>query len=38
MLRKVLWSVVLALSIALARRAAGQAWRLITGEQPPVRR
>jgi hypothetical protein len=38
MLRKVLWTVVLALSTMLARRAAMQAWRLITGEKPPVRR
>jgi hypothetical protein len=42
MLRKVLWSVIYGLIAALAtlvaRRAASGLYRLVTGEEPPVRK
>ena len=42
MLRKVLWSAIYGLIAAVAtmvaRRAASQLYRLVTGEQPPVKR
>jgi hypothetical protein len=37
MLRKLMWSVLLGLTIFLARRAAARIWRTTTGEEPPVR-
>lgn len=42
MLRKVLWSalygVIGAVSTMVARRAAAQLWRVMTGETPPTRK
>jgi len=42
MLRKILWSAIYGLLGAVAsmaaRRAATQLYRVVTGEQPPVRR
>jgi hypothetical protein len=42
MLRKVLWSAIYGLIAAaatmVARRAAAQLYRLVTGEQPPVKK
>jgi hypothetical protein len=42
MLRKVLWSAIYGLIAAVAtmvaRRAASQLYRLVTGEQPPVKK
>jgi hypothetical protein len=42
MLRKILWSAIYGLIAAVAsmaaRRAASQLYRVVTGEQPPVRR
>ncbi|MFL5930635.1 MAG: hypothetical protein ACJ75P_05200 [Gaiellaceae bacterium] len=42
MLRKVLWSTIYGLIAAVAsmvaRRAATQLYRVVTGEPPPVRR
>jgi len=42
MLRKVLWSAIYGLIAAVAsmvaRRAATQLYRVVTGEPPPVRR
>lgn len=42
MLRKILWSAIYGLIAALAtmaaRRAASQLYRVVTGEQPPVRK
>jgi hypothetical protein len=38
MLRKVLWSGMLALMTMVARRVSIRVWRLVTGEEPPVRR
>jgi hypothetical protein len=36
MLRKLMWSALLALTVFLARRAVQQVWRRTTGEEPPV--
>jgi hypothetical protein len=42
MLRKVLWSAIYGLLAAAAtmaaRRAASQLYRLVTGEQPPIKK
>lgn len=42
MLRRILWSAIYGLIAAVAsmaaRRAASQLYRVVTGEQPPVRR
>jgi hypothetical protein len=42
MLAKILWSAIYGLIAAaatmVARRAASQLYRLITGEQPPVKK
>jgi hypothetical protein len=42
MLRKILWSAIYGLIAAaatmVARRAASQLYRLVTGEQPPVKK
>jgi hypothetical protein len=42
MLRKLLWSAIYGLLAAgatmAARRAASQLYRVVTGEQPPIKR
>jgi hypothetical protein len=38
MLRKVVWTVLLAIASLAARRAAAQLYRIVTGEPPPVKR
>jgi len=38
MLRKVLWSAIVAVASMAARRAAARLYRLVTGEPPPIRR
>jgi hypothetical protein len=42
MLRKVLWSAMSGLLVALAtlaaRRVAGRLYRIVTGETPPVKK
>lgn len=42
MLRKVLWSAIYGLigaaATMVARRAASQLYRLVTGEQPPAKK
>jgi hypothetical protein len=42
MLRKVLWSAIYGLLAAVAtmaaRRAASQLYRIVTGEQPPIKK
>jgi hypothetical protein len=42
MLSKILWSVIYGVLAALAtlaaRRVASQIYRLVTGEQPPIRK
>jgi hypothetical protein len=42
MLRKILWSAIYGLLAALAtmvaRRVASQLYRVVTGEQPPIKK
>ena len=38
MLRKILWTGMLALMTMVARKVSMRVWRIVTGEEPPVRR
>jgi hypothetical protein len=38
MLRKLLWTVIYALAALAARRVATRVFRIVAGEEPPVRR